>query len=43
MAVYTMSGTTPSCHEGPPGGIPTCDLPAADNLCLRDAGTGAPG
>jgi hypothetical protein len=42
-AVYTMSGTTPSCYEGPPEGIPTCDLPAADNLCLRDAGTGARG
>jgi hypothetical protein len=42
-AVYTMSGTKPSCYEGPPGGIPTCDLPAADNLCLRDAGTGARG
>ena len=40
-AVYTMSGTTPSCYEGPPAGIPTCDLPAADNLCLRDAGTDA--
>lgn len=39
VAVYTMSGTTPSCYEGPPEGIPTCDLPAADNLCLRDAAT----
>ena len=43
VAVYTMSGTTPSCYEGPPVGIPTCDLPAADNRCLRDAGTGARG
>jgi len=43
-AVYTVTGTmTPSCYEGPPGGIPTCDLPAADNKCLRDAGTGGRG
>lgn len=29
-AVYTVTGTmAPSCYEGPPGGIPTCDLPAA--------------
>jgi hypothetical protein len=43
-AVYTVTGTmTPSCYEGPPGGIPTCDLPAADNKCLKDAGTGGRG
>jgi hypothetical protein len=38
-AVYTMTGTKTYCYEGPPEGIPTCDLPAANNLCLRDAGT----
>jgi hypothetical protein len=43
-AVYTVTGTmTPSCYEGPPAGIPTCDLPAADNKCLKDAGTGTRG
>lgn len=43
-AVYTVTGTmAPSCYEGPPAGIPTCDLPAADNKCLKDAGTGGRG
>jgi hypothetical protein len=43
-AVYTMTGTMPpSCYEGPPGGIPTCDLPATDNKCLKDAGTAGRG